>query len=150
MFCCRLRFFFLNSHKVGLFFSLVDWWSSEFHTDCISYLLLVFLNPVTKNQSRNERGFCQRCNYHIHTMCVYPGCYFLSGECVCVCVFNMYTSAIFVQRLKLDLGQEMGLGMGLFLFPQHSKWFILFTVLISLLSICSRTACVCVDISQLH
>lgn len=27
----------------------------------------------------------------------------------------------FVQRLKLDLGHEMGLGLGLFRFPQHSK-----------------------------
>lgn len=61
-------------------------------------------------------------------MCMYPECYFLDG--VCVHVFKMYAYAVFVQRLKLDLGQEMGVGMGLFPFPQHGKWFVSFTVVI--------------------
>lgn len=59
-----------------------------FHKYFISYLLLVFLNPFTKNQSKNERGFCQQFNYHMQTMCMYPECYFLDG--VCLLVFNMY------------------------------------------------------------
>jgi len=55
----------------------------------------------------------------MYTLCVYPECCFLGG--VCVHVFNMYTDGIFVQRLKLELGQEMGLGLGIFLFPQRAK-----------------------------
>lgn len=38
-------------------FCLFDWWSSKFHEDCISYFLLLLLNPVTKNQSKNESSF---------------------------------------------------------------------------------------------
>lgn len=105
MFCCSLRFFFLNFHKiVGLFF-LVDWWGSEFHEDCISYFLLLWPNPVTKSQSKNERVFFQQFNYLMYTMHKFLYCYIIDGMGVCVSSTYMYNTSI--QNLKLAFGWEM-------------------------------------------